>query len=60
MSRRPQYGRAKKNVDYDVIKAELAKNGFEHLAIDGHVGSVEEEDVEKFMAGFEVDKVRRE
>ena len=60
VSRRPQYGRAKKNVDYDVIKAELAKNGFEHLAIDGHVGSVEEEDVEKFMAGFEVDKVRRE
>ena len=47
-------------MDYDVIKAELAKNGFEHLAIDGHVGSVEEEDVEKFMAGFEVDKVRRE
>ncbi|EJF61682.1 hypothetical protein DICSQDRAFT_85722 [Dichomitus squalens LYAD-421 SS1] len=60
VSRRPQYGRAKKSVDYDVIKAELAKNGFDHIAIDGHVGSVDEEDVEKFMVGFKVDKILRD
>ena len=59
VSRRPQYGRGKKKIDYDVIKAELAKNGFDHIAIDGHVTSVEERDVEIFMVGFVVDKVRR-
>ena len=59
VARRPQFGRGKKNVDYDVIKAELAKNGFDHIAVDGHVGSVGEEDVERFMVGFKVDKVRR-
>ena len=59
VSRRPQFGRAKKKIDYDVIKAELAKNGFDHIAIDGHVASVDERDVEIFMVGFQYDKVRR-
>ncbi|KAM5545913.1 hypothetical protein V8D89_000039 [Ganoderma adspersum] len=60
VSRRPQYGRGKKKIDYDVIKAELAKNGFDHIAIDGHVTSVEERDVEIFMVGFVVDKILRD
>ncbi|KAI8989151.1 hypothetical protein BD414DRAFT_514827 [Trametes punicea] len=61
VSRRPgQWGRNAKKVDYDVVKAELAKNGFEHIAIDGHVGSVREDEVRKFVEGFEVDQILRD
>ncbi|KAI0356932.1 hypothetical protein OH77DRAFT_1495189 [Trametes cingulata] len=61
VSRRPgQWSRSVKQVDYAVVKAELAKNGLEHIAIDGHVGSVREEDVRKFLEGFEVDQVLRD
>ncbi|KAI0372469.1 hypothetical protein BV20DRAFT_939690 [Pilatotrama ljubarskyi] len=61
VSRRPgQWGRNVKKVDYDVVKAELAKNGLEHIAIDGHVASVREEDVRKFVEGFEVDQIMRD
>ncbi|KAI9056360.1 hypothetical protein FKP32DRAFT_1615880 [Trametes sanguinea] len=61
VSRRPgQWGRNAKKVDYDVVKAELAKNGFEHIAIDGHVASVREDEVRKFVEGFEVDQILRD
>ncbi|KAI0649953.1 hypothetical protein C8Q79DRAFT_997924 [Trametes meyenii] len=61
VSRRPgQWGRNAKKVDYDAVKAELAKNGFEHIAIDGHVGSVREEDVRQFVEGFSIDQILRD
>ncbi|KAI0325507.1 hypothetical protein GY45DRAFT_1287086 [Cubamyces sp. BRFM 1775] len=61
VSRRPgQWGRNTKKVDYDVVKAELAKNGFEHIAIDGHVGSVREDEVRNFLEGFEIDQILRD
>ncbi|KAI0772811.1 hypothetical protein BD413DRAFT_603709 [Trametes elegans] len=61
VSRRPgQWGRNAKKVDYDVVKAELAKNGLEHIAIDGHVGSVSEDDVRTFLEGFQVDQILRD
>ncbi|CDO74599.1 hypothetical protein BN946_scf184586.g4 [Trametes cinnabarina] len=61
VSRRPgHWGRNAKKVDYDVVKAELAKNGFDHIAIDGHVASVREDEVRKFVEGFEVDQILRD
>ncbi|KAH9854604.1 hypothetical protein C2E23DRAFT_817177 [Lenzites betulinus] len=61
VSRRPvHFGRPTKRVDYDVVKAELAKNGLEHIAIDGHVGSVREDDVRMFLEGFEIDQILRD
>lgn len=40
---------------------ELAKNGFDHVKLDGHgaqlSGVVREEDVHQFFDGFKVDKV---
>lgn len=39
LSRRPQFGWAKKN-DYHMTKAEPAKNGFGRIVIDGHGASV--------------------
>ncbi|KAI0827421.1 hypothetical protein BC628DRAFT_1318587 [Trametes gibbosa] len=62
VSRRPvHFGRnAKRVVDYGVVKAELAKNGLEHIAIDGHVGSVREDDVRMFLEGFQIDQILRD
>ncbi|EIW53395.1 uncharacterized protein TRAVEDRAFT_154887 [Trametes versicolor FP-101664 SS1] len=61
VSRRPaNWGRNAKKVDYDVVKAELAKNGLEHIAIDGHVGSVREDDVRMFLEGFQIDQILRD
>ncbi|KAI0634221.1 hypothetical protein C8Q77DRAFT_1055565 [Trametes polyzona] len=61
VSRRPgHWARTTKKVDYDVVKAELAKNGHEHIAIDGHVGSVREEDVRNFLEGFQIDQILRD
>ncbi|KAI0752705.1 hypothetical protein C8Q80DRAFT_1267213 [Daedaleopsis nitida] len=60
VSRRPGYGRTAKKVDYDVVKAVLAKNGFEHIAIDGYVGNIGEEEVRMFLAEFPVDQILRD
>lgn len=58
VSRRP-FGKDAKKVDYAAVKAALAQNGFEHIAIDGSVGNVGEEAVRMFLAEFPVDQVRR-
>ena len=48
---------AAKKVDYEAVKAELAKNGFEHIAIDGQVGGVQEMDIRVFLERFQIDQV---
>ena len=57
VSRRP-FGKDAKNVDYAAVKAALAQNGYEHIAIDGNVGNVDEDAVRAFLAEFPVDQVR--
>ena len=59
VSRRP-FGKDAKNVDYAAVKAALAQNGYEHIAIDGNVGNVDEDAVRAFLAEFPVDQVRGE
>ncbi|KAH9927944.1 uncharacterized protein BXZ73DRAFT_102452 [Epithele typhae] len=65
VGRRPgQWGRAAavtaKKGDYEAVKAALAKNGFEHIAIDGQVGGVDETDVRVYLMGFPVDQILRD
>ena len=47
-----------------MVLEELAKNGYEHVTLDGHGGQlgsvVREEDVRLFFQGFKVDKVSRQ
>ena len=63
--RRP--GQSSRNAyqkDHDAVLEELAKNGYEHVTLDGYGGQlgsvVREEDVRVFFQGFEVDKVCRQ
>ncbi|OCH94594.1 hypothetical protein OBBRIDRAFT_769324 [Obba rivulosa] len=65
ISRRP--GQSAKNArqkEHEVIVEELAKNGFEHVTIEGHgaqlSGVLREDDVRRFFEGFKVDKVLRD
>ncbi|KZT08175.1 uncharacterized protein LAESUDRAFT_697684 [Laetiporus sulphureus 93-53] len=49
---------------HEEVVEELARNGFEHVTIDGHGsqlgGAVREEDVRHFFEGFKIDKVLRD
>ncbi|KAH9834957.1 uncharacterized protein C8Q71DRAFT_710714 [Rhodofomes roseus] len=63
--RRP--GQSSKNAyqkDHEIVLEALAKNGFEHVTLDGHGGqlgsAVREEDVRQFFQGFRVDKILRD
>ena len=47
-----------RKVDYEAVKAELAKNGFEHIALDGQVGSLHEQEVRVILGQYHVDQVR--
>lgn len=65
ISRRPgQAGRSAKQREREAVLEELAKNGFDHVKLDGHgaqlSGAVREEDVHQFFDGFKVDKVLRD
>jgi RNA recognition motif-containing protein len=61
ISRKP--GQASKNArqkEHEIVVGELAKNGMDHVRIDGGAqlgGAVREEDVKQFFDGFKVDKV---
>lgn len=59
---RGKAGKRESEKDHEDVIAELAKNGMDHVTIDGGVqlrgGSVREEDVRAFFDGFAVDKVR--
>ena len=48
---------AGRQVDYEAVKAELARNGLEHIAIDGQVGGVQEQHVRAFLGQFQIDQV---
>ena len=60
--RRGGFSRSAKQREHEAIVEELAKNGFDHVTLEGHgsqlSGAVREEDVKKFFTSFEVDKVR--
>lgn len=67
ISRRPGghgagYGRDGKQREREGVLEELAKNGFDHVRIEGYGGLlgglVGDEDVRQFFDGFKVDKVR--
>ncbi|KAH9947798.1 hypothetical protein B0H21DRAFT_691297 [Amylocystis lapponica] len=65
ISRKPgQSSRSAKQKEHEAIVEELARNGFEHVTIDGHGaqlgGAVREEDVQQFFDGFKVDRVLRD
>ncbi|KAI0943146.1 hypothetical protein AcV7_002374 [Taiwanofungus camphoratus] len=65
ISRRPgQSSRDARQKEHEAVLEELARNGFEHVTIDGHGaqlgGAVREEDVRQFFDGFKVDKVLRD
>ncbi|KZT22302.1 hypothetical protein NEOLEDRAFT_1181040 [Neolentinus lepideus HHB14362 ss-1] len=62
ISRRPGHaGRSARQRDREVVLEQLAKNGFDHVKLDGHgaqlSGAVREEDIQQFFEGFKVDKV---
>lgn len=56
-----QSSRNARQKEHEAVVEELARNGFEHVSIDGHgaqlSGAVREEDVRQFFDGFKVDKV---
>ncbi|KAH9921791.1 uncharacterized protein B0H18DRAFT_537958 [Fomitopsis serialis] len=63
--RRP--GQSSRNAyqkDHEIVLEALAKNGYEHVTLDGHGGqlgsAVREEDVRQFFQGFRVDKILRD
>ncbi len=63
VSRRPGgFSRTARQREHEVVVAELAKNGFDYVTLEGHgghlSGAVREEDVRFFFKDFEVDKVR--
>ncbi|KAI0797390.1 hypothetical protein BC629DRAFT_1581681 [Irpex lacteus] len=62
VSRRPGgFSRTARQREHEVVVAELAKNGFDYVTLEGHgghlSGAVREEDVRFFFKDFEVDKV---
>jgi hypothetical protein len=61
ISRRPgQSSSGANQKEHDGVVAELARNGMDHVKIDGGAelgGAVREEDVRQFFDGFKVDKV---
>lgn len=63
ISRRPgQSNSGAKQKEHESVVEELARNGMDHVKIDGHGaqlgGAVRGEDVRQFFEGFKVDKVR--
>ncbi|OBZ76711.1 Histone-lysine N-methyltransferase, H3 lysine-4 specific [Grifola frondosa] len=65
IARRP--GQSLRNArlkEHEAVVEELAKNGFEHVTIEGHgaqlSGAIREEDVRQFFVGFKLDKILRD
>lgn len=65
VTRKPGYSaRDTHRKEHEQVMEELAKNGFDHVTIDGHGsqlgGAFREEDVRQFFDGFKIDKVSQD
>ncbi|KAL6309422.1 hypothetical protein BKA93DRAFT_723765 [Sparassis latifolia] len=62
ISRPGQSFRSARQKEHEAVVEQLAKNGFEHVTIDGHGAqlAVRTDDVRQFFDGFKVDKVLRD
>ncbi|THH14837.1 hypothetical protein EW146_g5561 [Bondarzewia mesenterica] len=62
VSRKPgQSSRSAQQKQREIVVDELARNGFDHVRVDGHGGqlggAIREDDVKQFFEGFKVDKI---